>query len=63
MVMETKNVQQGEVTDPRKGTAEFDGRIKTVKEDNKKITEIKNERESEKEIMGIGNNGRQLSIM
>ena len=28
----------------------------------KKITELKNERENEREIVGIGNNGYQLSI-
>ena len=61
--MERKNEHQGEVKDPRKSTAEFVGRIKSMKEKtHKKITELKNERENEREIVGIGNNGYQLSI-
>ncbi len=32
------------------------------REDHKKTTEKKNERENEREIVGLGNNGYQLSI-
>ena len=56
--MERKNEHQGETKDPRKITAEFAGRIKIMKEKtHKKITELKNEKENEREIIGKGNNG------
>ena len=61
--MERKNEHQGENIDPRKITAEFGGRIKNMKEKtHTKTTELKNERENEKEIIGTGNKGYQLSI-
>ena len=63
--MERKNEHQGEIKDPKKITVEFVGRIKNMKEKtHKKTTELKNERENEREreIIGIGNNGYQLSI-
>ena len=48
--MERTNEHQEEIKDPRKSTAEFAGRIKIVKEKTyKKITELKNERENERE--------------
>ena len=54
--MERKNEHQGEITDPRKITAEFGGRIKNMKEKiHKKTTELKNERE--RKMIGRGNNG------
>ena len=62
IVMDRRNENQREVTDQRKSTAESGGRVKTMKEKkHKKSTEIKNERESERDIMGVGNNGYQLS--
>ena len=49
--MERENEHQGEIKDPRKITAEFVGRIKNMKETtHKKTTELKNERESERDI-------------
>ena len=47
--MERKNEHQGEIKDPRKITAECVGRIKNMKEKTHKITELKNERENERE--------------
>ena len=48
--MERKNEHQGETKDPRKITAEFGGTTKIIKEKtHQKTTDLKNERESEKE--------------
>ena len=50
IAMVRKNEHQGEATDPRKSTAEFGGRTKNMKvKTNKKTTEIKYERESERD--------------
>ena len=56
-----------DIRDLRESPAEFCGRIKTMKDKNRKnTTEIKikkkNKRESGREIIGVGNDGYQLYI-
>ena len=50
IAMERKNEHQGEIKDPKNSTAEFVGRTKIMKEKiYKKITQLKNERENERD--------------
>ena len=62
--MERKKEHQGEIKDPRKSTAEFAERFKLMKEKTTRRLQSKRMREKtrEREIVGKGNNGYQLSI-
>ena len=62
--MEREKEHQGEIKDPRKSTAEFAERIKLMKEKTTRRLQRKRMREKtrEREIVGLGNNGYQLSI-